>query len=139
MKITLQPLAYFCSALLAACLLASCQTQPVDQTKEVVSHGTPYAVGSSTFFIHDKSRPYDSVAGVNVGVRSMITEIWYPVDHQTIASNKLSLKQATYGDYVFRDEQVHKLMMTQTTFFHLTPDSVLEGADQAQIDAAIKE
>ncbi|MFT5483671.1 MAG: hypothetical protein ACI9GW_002329, partial [Halieaceae bacterium] len=39
----------------------------------------PYAVGSSTFFIHDESRPYDSVAGINTGVRTLVTELWYPV------------------------------------------------------------
>ena len=125
--------------ILFACILSACQTYTAEQEKEVIVHTTPFAVGSSTFFIHDKSRPYDSVAGVNVGVRSMITEVWYPVDHKTIEANGKALKRATYGDYVFGDKDLHHLMMTQTTFFHLTPDSVVEGVDQAQIDAAIDE
>ncbi len=98
---------------------------------------SPYAVGSYTTFIHDASRPYDNVAGVNVGQRSMITEVWYPVDHGVATSG--AYKKATYGDYVFRDEQVHHLMMTQTTFFHLTPEYVNEGVNQEQIDAGISE
>ncbi|NND82213.1 MAG: acetylhydrolase [Gammaproteobacteria bacterium] len=98
---------------------------------------TPYAVGSSTFFIHDDSRPYDSVAGVDVGVRSLLTEIWYPVSHAEVAQGQHRL--ATYGDYVFGDREIHRLMMTQTTFFHLTPTTVVEGVDQQQIDQAIDE
>ena len=132
-------------ACLLSALLSACQTTPAQQSedkqqqKELVNDTTPFAVGSSTFFIHDKTRPYDSVAGVNVGVRSMITEVWYPVDHATIDANHASFKRATYGDYVFGDKDAHHLMMTQTTFFHLTPDSVVEGVDQAQIDSAIDE
>ena len=34
---------------------------------------------------------------------------------------------------------MHRLMMTNTTFFHLTPDTVREGVTTEQIDAAIEE
>ncbi|MFT5483487.1 MAG: dienelactone hydrolase, partial [Halieaceae bacterium] len=48
-------------------------------------------------------------------------------------------RRATWGDYVFRNRAMHQLMMTQTTFFHMTPATVREGVDQVQIDAAIAE
>ncbi|MFT5573829.1 MAG: dienelactone hydrolase [Cryomorphaceae bacterium] len=108
-----------------------------NMTDEASSHKAPYAVGSSTRFIHDDSRPYDSVAGVDVGVRSLLTEVWYPVSHKDVESGKA--RRATYGDYSFGDKAVHKLMLTNTTFFHLTPDSVVEGVSQADIDAGIDE
>jgi len=98
--------------------------------------GPPYAVGSTTRFLHDESRTFDSVGGVNKGVRTLITEIWYPVDHGAISAEH---RRATYGDYVFGDHDVHRRMMTDTTFFHLTPGSVREGVDQPVIDAAIDE
>ncbi|MEM7360404.1 MAG: dienelactone hydrolase family protein [Pseudomonadota bacterium] len=112
-------------------------TNPVLADNAEGSDRLPYAVGSSTFFIYDQSRPYDLVAGVDVGARALITEIWYPVAHQ--ADLKANYRVATYGDYVFGDQEVHRLMMTQTTFFHLTPDSVVEGTSQADIDSAIAE
>ncbi len=97
--------------------------------------GPPYAVGSSTFFIHDESRPFDSVAGVDTGMRTLVTELWYPVAKDAVDG----YKKATYGDYVFGNRAVHQMMMTQTTFFHLTPESVREGVDQETIDAGIEE
>lgn len=106
-------------------------TEPVAQVPS-----TPYTVGSTTLFIHDDSRPFDAVAGVNTGVRSLITEIWYPVAHDDITE---SLQRATYGDYVFGNRDVHRQMMTQTTFFHLTLDSTREAVTQEQIDQAIEE
>lgn len=98
---------------------------------------TPFAVGSSTRFIHDDSRPFDSVAGVEQGVRSLLTEVWYPVEHGAVSDGKY--RKATYGDYSFGDRAVHRLMLTNTTFFHLTPETVVEGTSAAQIDAAIAE
>lgn len=99
----------------------------------------PYSVGSQTFVIHDPSRPYDDVAGVDHGVRTMITEVWYPVEHAVIDNAGGRWKRATYGDYVFGDRDMHRRMMTQTTFFHLTPDTVRDGITQVDIDAAIDE
>ncbi len=100
----------------------------------------PYAVGVKTLYIHDKSRSYDALAGVDVGVRSLLTEVWYPVDKAVIENDGAGLyPAATFGDYVFGDRDVHRKMMTQTTFFHLTLETVREGVDQAQIDAAIEE
>ena len=78
-----------------------------------------YAVGSTTIFIHDDTRPYDNVAGIDAGMRTLITEVWYPVHHDDAASG--NYRRATYGDYVFGDRDTHRLMMTKTTFFHLTP------------------
>jgi dienelactone hydrolase len=115
------------------------QETPVSSQEAATEYETPYAVGSSTTFIHDASRGYDSTAGVDDGVRTLITEIWYPVDHEVIASAASPFRRATHGDYVFGDRDVHRLMMTQTTFFHLTPDTVREGVSEAQIDAAIEE
>ena len=115
-------------------LLAGCQPE---QAVQPAAPSTPYAVGSSTFFIHDDSRSYDNVAGIDEGIRTLITEIWYPVEHGAVAGNAYS--RATYGDYVFGDREMHRRMMTQTTFFHLTPDTVREGVTNAQIDAAIDE
>jgi len=97
---------------------------------------TPYAVGSTTRFLHDESRTFDSVGGVNKGVRTLITEIWYPVDHGALNAEH---RRASYGDYAFGDRDVHRRMLTDTTFFHLTPGSVREGVDQSAIDAAIEE
>ena len=126
----------------------------------------PYAVGNTTIFIHDPSRGYDEAAGVSAGIRTMITEIWYPVAHAMVqgigAPNRQSgptrdqqdgadnlpspgaaspgpHRRATYGDYVFGNRAVHRLMMTRTTFFHLIPDSAAPGVGGAQIDAAIDE
>ena len=132
------------SALALTCILAvGCSKTPDATTSAVRSGGDatiagpPFAVGSSTFFIHDESRAYDSVAGVNSGVRSLITEVWYPVDHAVASAG--NLRRATYGDYVFGNRQVHRLMMTETTFFHLTPDTVRDGVTVEEIDAAIEE
>ena len=97
----------------------------------------PYAVGSTTIFIHDDTRPYDNVAGIDTGIRTLITEVWYPVHHDDAASG--DYRRATYGDYVFGDRDTHRLMMTKTTFFHLTPDTVREGVTEEQIDAAIED
>ena len=55
---------------------------PINNSALAEEDRLPYAVGSSTFFIYDESRPYDRVGGVDVGVRTLITEIWYPVEHQ---------------------------------------------------------
>ncbi len=99
----------------------------------------PFAVGSTTLFVHDESRPFDSVAGIDDGIRTLITEIWYPVDHDVIELKNGQIRRATYGDYVFGDRDVHRLMMTNTTFFHLTPDTVRDGVTTEQIDAAIEE
>jgi dienelactone hydrolase len=123
-------------------MVAACdrqvQTLAIESEAES-THDAPYAVGSSTLFIHDDSRSYDSVTGVDTGIRTLITEIWYPVDHDTIADGTGHYRRATYGDYVFGDRDMHHLMMTKTTFFHLTPDTVREGVTEAQIDAAIEE
>lgn len=123
---------FFPLLLVAACGAESPAPEAVSSTVQE----TPYAVGSTTVFIHDESRPYDSVTGVNEGIRTLITEIWYPVDHDIAASG--GYRRATYGDYVFGDRDVHQLMMTKTTFFHLTPDTVKDGVTQAQIDDAIE-
>jgi dienelactone hydrolase len=111
-------------------------TAPAVSAVVVQDQAAPYAVGSTTVFIHDESRPFDAVAGVTTGVRTLITEIWYPVAHNDVSD---TLARATYGDYVFGDRDVHHRMMTQTTFFHLTPDSTREGVTQQQIDQAIDE
>lgn len=122
-------------------VLAACEGAPPQTSGDkAASPATPaarnYAVGSSTFFIHDNSRPFDAVAGVHTGIRTLITEIWYPVDPASLDANS---RHPTWGDYVFGDRDVHRRMMTATTFFHLTPNSVREGVDQAQIDDAIEE
>ena len=96
----------------------------------------PFAVGNTTLFIHDPSRGFDEAAGVTEGIRILIAEIWYPARPDAADD---SLRRAVHGDYVFGDRAVHELMMTQTTFFHLTPDTVIEGVDQSAIDAAIDE
>ena len=123
-----------CSLILLT-LLAACAT---DQALEPTTSNstTPYAVGSTTRFIHDISRPLDADAGITTGVRTLITELWYPAAHDNINS---SLAPATYGDYVFGNRDVHRLMMTQTTNFHLTAKTVRAGVTQAQIDSAISE
>ena len=113
---------------------------PVEQgdapSPSASSADTPFAVGNATLFIHDPNRGFDEAAGIAAGLRILITEIWYPVRHGAVAP---SLRRAVHGDYVFGDRAVHELMMTQTTFFHLTPDTVAQGVDQAAIDAAIDE
>ena len=40
-----------------------------------------YTTGSSTPFIHDKSQPFDAIAGVNSRFGNLITELCYPVEH----------------------------------------------------------
>ncbi len=122
---------------ITACGGESPDTSTVAVTEPEPTHDVPYAVGSSTFFIHDESRPYDSVNGVTGGIRTLITEIWYPVNHDVAESG--AYPRATYGDYVFGDRDVHRLMMTKTTFFHMTPETVREGVTGEQIDAAIEE
>lgn len=94
----------------------------------------PFAVGSQTLFIHDKSRPFDAVAGVELGVRTLITELWYPASPEALSS----AHRASYGDYVFADREVHRRMMSQTSFFHLTTATVREGVEDGQINAAIE-
>ncbi|RLQ20651.1 acetylhydrolase [Seongchinamella sediminis] len=123
-------------ALFAALLLTlgACQAdQPPAPGDTVAPPATQDAVGSRTFFIHDHSRPFDAVGGVDSGVRSLITEIWYPA---RVTADSFHPR---YGDYVFGDAGVHRRMMTATTFFHLTPDSVREGVSQQQMDDAIGE
>ncbi len=128
-------LAVIAALSVAACGGESSKTATVAATGP--THDVPYAVGSSSFFIHDESRPYDTVNGINDGIRTLITEIWYPVDH--IVAESGSYPRATYGDYVFGDRDVHRLMMMKTTFFHMTPETVREGVTGEQIDAAIEE
>ena len=101
-----------------------------------VAAEAPFAVGSRTLFLHDPNRGFDPAVGVDAGVRTLITEIWHPVAPDAIAP---AARRATYGDYVFGDRAAHRLMMTQTTFFHLTPDTVAEGVTRQAIDAAIEE
>lgn len=120
------------AGVLIAC---SAQQHPASTTPAIA----PYAVGSSTVFIHDESRGYDSVAGVDTGVRTLITELWYPADQTTIDNSSGKYPRATYGDYVFGNPIMHKRMMTETTFFHLTPDTVKNGVNQSRIDEAIEE
>lgn len=118
--------------------LMACQSKDKTAIENTANAGNdaPYAVGSSTVFIHDESRPFDAVAGVNVGVRTLITEIWYPVAHTDINADSV---RATFGDYVFGDRDTHRKMLTQTTFFHLTPESVRDGVSAEAIDLAIDE
>ena len=121
-----------CAGLLCLCLLlpfGNGVRAAHDETAKA-----PYAVGSTTIFIHDPSRGYDEAAGVDAGTRTLITEIWYPVARKSIQG-----RAATYGDYVFGNRAVHRLMMTRTTFFHLTPETVTPGVSGAGIDAAIDE
>ncbi len=115
--------------LLIGLFSSGCNTQRVNQPQ------FPHAVGSTTVFVHDPSRPFDAVGGVSTGERTLITEIWYPADNNKLAG----VRRATFGDYSFGDKSVHRLMMTQTSFFHLTPDTVREGVSQQQIDNAIDE
>ena len=121
---------------IAVCLLtvSACQQ---DSRETQGPNAPPYAVGSTTFFMHDESRGYDSVAGIDDGIRTLITEIWYPVEHDSVMSD--AYQKATYGDYVFGDAMMHRRMMTQTTFFHLTPETVRDGVTMEQIAAAIDE
>lgn len=128
---------YIALTVLILCLISSCQTTPSTDNGADKDYPFPYEIGSQTLFIHDDTRPYDSVGGVDTGVRSMITEIWYPVDNAAIHEVRNKYRLATYGDYSFGDEDVHRKMMTETTFFHLTPDTVIEGVTQDQIDEAI--
>ncbi len=127
------------SILLTFALLAACGAKDDVGSGGPTANRLPYAVGSTARFIHDSSRPYDAVAGVDFGVRTLITEIWYPVDHEAVDASPRSLTRAIYGDYVFRNAAMHELMMTKTTFFHLTPESVRDGVTAEQIDAAIRE
>lgn len=120
---------------LVACQSTGSQTDPTIEDATISSHA-PYAVGSTTIFIHDDSRPFDAVAGINSGVRTLITEIWYPVAHSDISTGSV---RATYGDYVFGNRSIHHKMLTQTTFLHLTPQSVREGVSEADIERAIEE
>ena len=110
---------------------------PVEQDEPPSSPAEPpFAVGNTTLFIHDPSRGFDEAAGVATGLRILITEVWYPVRRSAIDPSQ---RRAVHGDYVFGNRAVHELMMTQTTFFHLTPDTVIEGVGQDAIDAAIDE
>ena len=122
------------AAAVMAALIACAPAERADAPSPAAE--PPFAVGNTTLFIHDPSRGFDEVAGVTEGLRILIAEIWYPVRADAADG---SLRRAVHGDYVFGDRAVHELMMTQTTFFHLTPDTVIEGVDQAAIDAAIDE
>lgn len=123
--------------LVALFAITACSTESVSPvSKPAPTRDTPYAAGSSTVFLHDESRPYDSVAGIDEGMRTLITEIWYPIDHEVTASG--DYRCATYGDYVFGNRDVHELMMTKTTFFHLTAGTVKDGVSAEQIDDAIE-
>ncbi len=116
---------------------AACGAEsPASVTESTRTWDTPYAAGSSTVFLHDESRPYDSVAKIDEGMRTLITEIWYPIEHEVATSG--DYRRATYGDYVFGNRDVHELMMTKTTFFHLTADTVKDGTSVEQIDDAIE-
>jgi dienelactone hydrolase len=137
-RITNKKLIVICLAVVTACGSKEAPQSTVDH-QQPVSHAAPYAIGSSTFFIHDSSRPFDSVAGVDSGIRTLITEIWYPVDHDQLEGKWKPYRQANYGDYVFGNRDMHRLMMTKTTFFHLTTDTVRDGVTEEQIDAAIEE
>ncbi len=95
----------------------------------------PYAAGSKTTFLHDESRPLDACGGERRGVRTLVTELWYPVDAEQAAN----APRATYADYVFGDASVHRDLMTHTTFFHLTPETVADGVTNEEIEAAIGE
>ncbi len=130
------------SAALGACSDRSAPAAPETdaETETVITarpSTRPFAVGSHSRFIHDDTRGYDTVAGVHEGVRTLITEVWYPVEHDAVTRG--DYRRATYGDYVFGNRAMHRRMMTDTTFFHLTPDTVREGVSQSQIDAAIDE
>lgn len=129
-------------AALALLAIGHVQMSAASTDSDTHSH-TPYAVGVKTLFIHDESRPYDALADVNVGVRSLLTEVWYPVDHSSLTNEKESeapsYQQAIFGDYVFGRRDIHKKMMTQTTFFHLTPQTVRDGVTKEQMDAAMAE
>ncbi len=118
------------SAVLLGCAPAGQDDAPSPKVE------APFAVGNTTLFIHDPSRGFDEAAGVATGLRILITEVWYPLRHGAIDG---SVRRAVHGDYVFGDRAVHELMMTQTTFFHLTSDTVIGGIDPAAIDAAIDE
>ncbi|GAB3091498.1 acetylhydrolase [Aestuariicella hydrocarbonica] len=121
-------------SVLAMMSLLGCQKAAVEQESAgLKATDSLYSVGNTTVFIHDKSRAYDSVAGVNTGVRTLITEIWYPADSVE------GVRRATYGDYVFGSREAHKRMMTETTFFHLTPETVREGVTAQQMNAAMDE
>ena len=128
----------FCVAAIAALILPGCQGQntEAEAADSPASALPPFAVGSSTFYIHDNSRPFDTVAGVNTGIRTLVTEVWYPVARKDITDSSV---RATYGDYVFGSRTLHQKMMTQTTFFHLTPDTVREGVTSEQIQQSIDE
>jgi dienelactone hydrolase len=95
----------------------------------------PYAAGSRTMFLHDVSRPLDVCGGERRGVRTLVTELWYPVDPDLAAN----ASRATYADYVFGDASVHRDLMTATTFQHLTPETVTAGVTRSHIEAAIGE
>lgn len=127
-------------ALLTACVSEQNTTaSEALTTKPLISKKETYAIGSSTQFIHDESRPYDAVAGVNSGIRTLITELWYPVDPAAVQTQGNQYRRATYGDYVFGNFTMHRKMMTETTFFHLTPATVRDEVTDVEIDAAITE
>lgn len=133
-------LALCCAALiLSACqapkpgLLASSKLNSADNS--VAIEQDVYPVGSSTFYIHDQSRPFDAVADADKGVRTLLTEVWYPAQVNNIATARV----ARYGDYVFGDRKVHKKMMSKTTFFHLTPATVRQGSSAQQLSDAAAE
>ena len=122
-----------------ATLMTACTDQQNLSSDSTDNTSQLYAIGSSTSFIHDESRPFDTVAGVNSGVRTLITELWYPADRSAIDEQPNKFHQATYGDYVFGNFSMHQRMMTDTTFFHLTPSTVRDGITQDEINVAIKE
>ena len=120
--------------LLMSAVFACAPVEPGDAPSSKAE--PPFDVGNATLFIHDPSRGFDEAAGVAAGLRILITEIWYPARRGAIGP---SLRRALHGEYVFGDRAVHEMMMTQTTFFHLTPDTVNDGVGQDAIDAAIDE
>ena len=108
-------------------------------SRNAIAEQSPFLTGSRTIFIHDFSRSFDKVGGIDSGVRTLIAEIWYPVDRGDVSISGNDYRRATYGDYVFGNQNVHRLMMTKTTFFHLVPTSVREGINQSMINEAITE
>lgn len=111
-------------------------TLPATGGVQAATHGPSehvphFAVGNTTRFIHDPSRGYDEAAGVTAGIRTLITEAWYPADPEAVqpgretpsagetASGTMTppfavpptaapFRRATYGDYVFGNRTVHR-------------------------------
>jgi len=132
-----------CTCLLTVgCKPTGTSSKKASPTTAVTTLGGPYEVGSKTVFLHDKSRGFDTVAGVKDGVRVLITEIWYPVSPKNIKPDSV---HPTWGDYVFGDKALHKRMMTETTFWHANLKNhkgepiAREGVTQEQLDKTMVE